>query len=448
MTRKASTLVATLNSQQAMNIDAYLEKVKDTVSLFFSDDSYFMYDETSLEYDEITKLQKENAIKARIQDLGVLDNYADFGVVYADNHTVGWISTESYQMFDDGKTYEGFSSKITDEKTESGWFADKNSKFSSIYYVKRLNENAVLFTSFYTREIESIFEVPDDMENMVTRLIDENGIVIYSTDKSETGLPLPNEIESLTDESEKSLLISDDYMVTSDACNNGKWSIVCSVPKDALLKEIYKSRQYSYMFSLALFVVMLGVVCLLIKFLSNPMGEMVSALEEKAVHDQLTGLLNKISFRDIATAVMEKGENTDIDVFIMLDMDNFKKINDTLGHDKGDEVIIRIGDLIKRIFGTNTISGRIGGDEFAVYRRISGKDMNAVKNSVANLIQLFKDEFDKEFVSEHESCGLSLSAGIVIMKKDEMSFDELYKTADNMLYRSKRNGKNQINFYE
>jgi diguanylate cyclase (GGDEF)-like protein len=220
------------------------------------------------------------------------------------------------------------------------------------------------------------------------------------------------------------------------------------VPKDALLKEIYKSRQYSYMFSLALFVVMLGVVCLLIKFLSNPMGEMVSALEEKAVHDQLTGLLNKISFRDIATAVMEKGENTDIDVFIMLDMDNFKKINDTLGHDKGDEVIIRIGDLIKRIFGTNTISGRIGGDEFAVYRRISGKDMNAVKNSVANLIQLFKDEFDKEFVSEHESCGLSLSAGIVIMKKDEMSFDELYKTADNMLYRSKRNGKNQINFYE
>jgi diguanylate cyclase (GGDEF)-like protein len=448
MTRKASTLVATLNSQQAMNIDAYLEKVKDTVSLFFSDDSYFMYDETSLEYDEITKLQKENAIKARIQDLGVLDNYADFGVVYADNHTVGWISTESYQMFDDGKTYEGFSSKITDEKTESGWFADKNSRFSSIYYVKRLNENAVLFTSFYTREIESIFEVPDDMENMVTRLIDENGIVIYSTDKSETGLPLPNEIESLTDESEKSLLISDDYMVTSDACNNGKWSIVCSVPKDALLKEIYKSRQYSYMFSLVLFVVMLGVVCLLIKFLSNPMGEMVSALEEKAVHDQLTGLLNKISFRDIATAVMEKGENTDIDVFIMLDMDNFKKINDTLGHDKGDEVIIRIGDLIKRIFGTNTISGRIGGDEFAVYRRISGKDMNGVKNSVASLIQLFKDEFDKEFVSEHESCGLSLSAGIVIMKKDEMSFEELYKTADNMLYRSKRNGKNQINFYE
>jgi diguanylate cyclase (GGDEF)-like protein len=74
--------------------------------------------------------------------------------------------------------------------------------------------------------------------------------------------------------------------------------------------------------------------------------------------------------------------------------------------------------------------------------------MNAVKNSVATVIQLFKDEFDKEFVSEHESCGLSLSAGIVIMKKDEMSFEELYKTADNMLYRSKRNGKNQINFYE
>ncbi len=448
MTKKSSALVITLNSQQVMNIDSYLEKLKDTVSLFFSDDMYFTYDETSDEYDDITKLQNENAIKSRIQDLGVLDNYADFGVVYADNHTVGWISTESYQMFDDGKTYEGFSSKITDEKTQSGWFSDKNSKFSSIYYVKRLNENAIIFASFYTREIESIFEVPEDMDGMVIRLMDENDIVFYSTDKNETGLPLPDEIKSLTDENGRSLVISDDYMVTSNACNNGRWSIVCSMPKSALLKEIYKSRQYSYMFSSILFVIMLGVLYFFIKRLSNPMGKLVSALEEKAVRDQLTGLLNKISFRDIATAVMEKGESTDIDTFIMLDMDNFKKINDTLGHDKGDEVIVRIGDLIKRIYGSNAISGRIGGDEFAIYKRSSGLNMNAVRNSVAVLIQLFKDEFDKEFESEHESCGLSLSAGIVIVVKDAMSFDEMYKTADNMLYRSKRNGKNQINFYE
>jgi diguanylate cyclase (GGDEF)-like protein len=448
MRSKVSSLVSSNNYQQVMNVDSYLEQIKDTSLLFFSDESYYGYDATSDEYDEFEQIQAENKILDRIQDLGVLQNYSDFGILYSNNHTVGWISTESYNLFGDSDMYEEFSSKIDDKNSDSGWFADFNNDHNTIYYVKRLNPNAVMFTSFYTRELESVFQVPGDMQGMHIRLVDEDLVVLYSSDKNEIGKPLDDKISTLAENQGDGTDFSGDYLVTTNTCNSGKWKLVCSMPESVIMKEIYASRNFTFAFSGLLLVAVIVFAFCLGNKLSSPMGKMVSDLTDKAENDQLTGLLNKISYKNCVGAMMELNGKSDIDAFIMMDMDNFKEVNDTLGHNKGDEVLIRFADLIKRHFNQNVVLGRVGGDEFALFARYTNASADEVRKYIDNSLNLFREEFALEFKEECGECRLSLSAGVVIADSGSMEFEEMYKSADAALYSSKRNGKDRFSFYE
>jgi diguanylate cyclase (GGDEF)-like protein len=441
-------LVGSNSYQQVINVDAYLENIKETGSLFFSDEIYYKYDATDDENGEFEKIQAENAIVDRIQDLGVLQNYADFGVVYANNHTVGWISTESYKLFNDGEMYAVFASKITDSKTESGWFADFNNLHNTIYYVKRLNENAILFTSFYARELESVFEVPEDLSEMHIRLVDEDNVVLYSNDKDEIGGVLDDTIAQVVATHGDGTTFDSDYLVTANSCNKGKWELICSMPDKVVMREVYASRTFTYIFSAGMLVVVLLVAFFTFRKVSDPMGELVAALAEKAEKDQLTGLFNKVSFQSTSMALLEQGKSSDTYVFVMMDMDNFKKVNDSMGHKIGDEVLMRLASLVKRCYSPSVIKGRLGGDEFALFVCFSGLKDDEVRSIVDAHMDEFRGEFAQEFAEERESCSVSLSAGIVLSHGNEMDFETMYKSADKALYKSKRDGKDRITYYE
>jgi diguanylate cyclase (GGDEF)-like protein len=178
------------------------------------------------------------------------------------------------------------------------------------------------------------------------------------------------------------------------------------------------------------------------------MGELVASLAEKAEKDQLTGLFNKVSFQSTSMALLEQGKNNDTYVFVMMDMDNFKRVNDSMGHKMGDEVLMRLASLIKRCYSPSVIKGRLGGDEFALFVCFSGMSDTEVRKIVDAHMTEFREEFAKEFEAERKSCSVSLSAGIVISHGTEMDFETMYKSSDNALYTSKRDGKDRITYYE
>lgn len=449
MMNKTATLINANTSQQVMNVDSYLEKIKAVTSLFFSEDVYYQYDATSDKYDEFEKIQMEKEIENRIQDLGVLENYADFGVVYANDHTVGWVSGSTYKIFDDGNIYSGIESKISGNKGEAAWFSDDADNHKNIYYAKRLNENAILFVSFYSSEMENVFEVPKDMrEYMIVRLVDENSNVLYSSDKEEIGKKLAECIYSLIDTGINSTILNDDYFVISNNCDSNNWSVVCSIPNKVFMKEINEIKVFIYIISFVMLLLVLTFGLALFNKVSNPMNQIVLSLADKAEHDLLTGMLNKISFENTVTAVMETGGSEDIHAFVMMDMDNFKTVNDTLGHDRGDDVLVRISAIMEAQFGKKAVLGRLGGDEFAVFFSFVKADTKNVKRKIQSEIELLRNKFAAEFADEIESCNLSLSAGIALSQYDEMDFEQMYKAADIALYKSKENGKNRFTFYE
>lgn len=85
---KVSSLIAANSRQLELNINSYLDKVETTATLLFSDEAYYLYDATDETLDAYGKIKSEETIVDRIVDLGLMENFADFGIVYANDHTV------------------------------------------------------------------------------------------------------------------------------------------------------------------------------------------------------------------------------------------------------------------------------------------------------------------------------------------------------------------------
>lgn len=154
---KVSELTSALNVQMQMNINSYLSKVETTAALLFAEKEVYLYDATNESNDEYESLNTENFISDKLYSLCIMENFVDFGIVYRNNHTVGKLSNNTKELFGD-RLYEDLAASINRERTHDGWFAGYNGNYNRIYYVKRVNDNAVLVTSFYTTELESVFE--------------------------------------------------------------------------------------------------------------------------------------------------------------------------------------------------------------------------------------------------------------------------------------------------
>lgn len=122
MQNKVVNLVAQGNRQQINNVNSYLGKIEDTAALLFSDELYYEFDATAPALDTFGKLQTEKTIKNRLDDLGILENFSDFGIVYADDSTIGWISNTTIQLFPNGGLFAYLDNNINNSKTGSGCF--------------------------------------------------------------------------------------------------------------------------------------------------------------------------------------------------------------------------------------------------------------------------------------------------------------------------------------
>lgn len=155
--------------------------------------------------------------------------------------------------------------------------------------------------------------------------------------------------------------------------------------------------------------------------------------------DKMTMLLNReTTMEEIRSTLKREAESTH--ALFMIDVDNFKMLNDTLGHQAGDKFLIDLADEIKNCFGVFDIVGRIGGDEFfALMKNVP--DKSAAEQQAQKLLNAVQ-----RVCSAYLDIPLSGSIGIGLYPECAASLEELYTKADNALYQAKRNGKNQFVF--
>lgn len=167
-------------------------------------------------------------------------------------------------------------------------------------------------------------------------------------------------------------------------------------------------------------------------------------IEFLAYHDPLTKLPNRLSFYEKTEAVFNS-ENSQglIHAVLFIDMDNFKIINDTLGHDYGDELLRQASDRFNFLITSSQDSiSRVGGDEFLFFK------YNTTKAETERLAKAILDAFAPPFHIQGEIISVSLSVGIALYPEHGTSQSVLVKNADIAMYHSKEKGKNRYSFFE
>lgn len=178
----------------------------------------------------------------------------------------------------------------------------------------------------------------------------------------------------------------------------------------------------------------------IVKILQNHSKD--DCLMIEANKDGLTGLLNK----KITNEIVKKRINSKPDKslqLVIVDIDNFKLINDNFGHLCGDNVLVQVAKLFTKCVENKGIVGRIGGDEFFIlFESISNKDeLRAILRSIRMSIEAeFKDKFD--------GIPITCSMGISEYPKDSDNYESLFKLADMALYIAKKKGKNRYIIYD
>lgn len=160
----------------------------------------------------------------------------------------------------------------------------------------------------------------------------------------------------------------------------------------------------------------------------------------KSQIDEMTHLFNKITTEKMVTSVLSEFPQKK-QALIVVDIDNFKSVNDILGHKVGDHIICVVAGVLSSLFRNTDIIGRIGGDEFVVLMR-NVPDYNVVTKKAAQLIDLFEN---KEGLSIPEN--ISVSVGIAFSDDNDRTFYDLFSKSDQALYMSKKCGKACFSIY-
>jgi diguanylate cyclase (GGDEF)-like protein len=165
-------------------------------------------------------------------------------------------------------------------------------------------------------------------------------------------------------------------------------------------------------------------------------------IERLACYDALTGLPNRIRFQDeVEKLIADGGPRSHAVLFI--DLDQFKKVNDTLGHASGDALLCQVADRLRATLSAASIIARFGGDEFVVLlpqQRSRREAAQAAERVISALSEIYE-------VNGHQIV-IGASVGIAVMPDDGNTFEQILKCADMALYRAKANGRGAFHFFE
>jgi len=166
---------------------------------------------------------------------------------------------------------------------------------------------------------------------------------------------------------------------------------------------------------------------------------LVKHLEELATKDQKTGLLNATTWQDVASKELTRGSPFGV---LMVDLDHFKRVNDTYGHLAGDEVLKAVAGTVRRSVRDYDTVGRFGGEEFVVLLPgLRNRDVLAIAERIRRAISQLRVPLPD---SDTVLSTLSASIGAAVYPEAASGVDELVHAADTALYRAKRAGRNRV----
>ncbi|WP_372940986.1 EAL domain-containing protein [Shewanella sp.] len=185
-------------------------------------------------------------------------------------------------------------------------------------------------------------------------------------------------------------------------------------------------------------------VCLMLMLFALSRFKQIKELSNRANYDSLTGLANRFYFNQQLSMLINTPTKTAAVVFI--DLDHFKEVNDSMGHDVGDELIIQVGKRLQHCLKHQDVLARLGGDEFALIIQYAPDD-NKLNQDLINIIERIRTSLNAGYQINQHWLSSSASIGVACYPNDGKDAKTLLKHADTAMYAAKQNGRNGSYFF-
>ena len=329
-------------------------------------------------------------------------------------------------------------------RTENEWRGNIILVYKTDRIAKQMDSTAYSYALVFSNGIigevfgaeSGLFQLGDNMDSVTDKLKFDEGSkssFIQSLESGRAGTVHVNNQKGISC-----------YMCHQPIGRTGA-SIVVTVQDSQIKRSIVEENQdtksmiMKVLISIGIFVALI-IVIYIINRLSFTKESM--ELQNKAETDLLTELLNKMSTETKIKEYIEGEGHDKTCLMCVLDIDNFKKINDTMGHAFGDEVLATLGKRIRTEFRVTDIIGRTGGDEFIIFLK-DLKDDAVIERESGRVAGFFKDFT----VGTYTKYSPTASIGAAIYPRDGSDYESMYKAADTALYKAKKRGKNQLAFF-
>lgn len=185
--------------------------------------------------------------------------------------------------------------------------------------------------------------------------------------------------------------------------------------------------------------------------IANALNTTIEALKSRdeelrklANYDALTGLLNKHNFNiQLKQEILRTTEEGDTSALLFIDLDQFKHVNDNLGHAAGDRLLKQVADLLKHRIRSDDVISRFGGDEFTIIARsIEERDARIIAESILRAMQQFV------FVENGQAFNIYCSIGVVIIEGNDFTAEEVFSQADMSCFQAKSEGRNRYHMFD
>ncbi len=238
LTTKVSNLSNNVSIQAKLNIDNYLNEIEDSTSLVFAHDNILTFTPLNPSLSQYDITNTENEIDEYLLSISLLQNFTDFSLIYEDGSTIGKISETTKKIYNMNTLYSELKSTVINNKNKCSWITGKDGDFNKLYYIKQVNNNALMLTSIYTDELYEVFDKLNDGSGSCYTLINNDNFVIYSNNRNLISSEIDTNIyKDLSDKSSQ-ILSSNNELITVNTCDNG-WKLISSIPKSYIFKEIY-----------------------------------------------------------------------------------------------------------------------------------------------------------------------------------------------------------------
>ena len=426
-------------------IAAFDALLYDTKAMIFVKDANLVYVAASMPFANMVGKKSADEIVG----------HTDFEI-FEDQNLARRYVEDDHRLIADGENLIDYIEPITDNDGHARYGAtskyilkDVEGNFIGLLGITRDITRDYIARQHYQQELKYLFELPDNTYAVCYIDVDSWRIITQRR-RSINGKTIHewNSIERVCESAVESIVDKDSDVVmfyNSFTADN--------------LKHIYESGRSSIAFEYQREMADGSVKWVRneVKFLTNVDDNHLCVMifvkdideekcKEQEIHlsakmDKMTMVYNRETTMQAITEILHNSSDRRHALF-MIDVDNFKKLNDTLGHQAGDEFLIEIATIIKNNFRQNDVVGRVGGDEFfALMKNIPNNKMIHKKADeiLKNVAELCKN---------YENISLSVSIGISIYPVNGTSLDELYLCADNSMYQSKKCGKNQYTIAE